>query len=125
MDALPLLVPGVSNVLSGSAWETWGTGTREPSHGDGIGQRGGFNTGDAVAWGLVGFFLITLGVVAGCMGISLTRPRGRSPEHQLIEEVLENEEKLANRSPSGETAGAPWEKPADWWKDGARPDGRE
>ena len=75
------------------------------------------NYGDAVAWGLVAFFLLTLGVVAGCIIALRTRPPGPTREHLLIDEVLSNEDTLAKSTPGLPDGADPWEKPADWWKD--------
>jgi hypothetical protein len=111
MDTLLLIDPGLSEILQRSSlimpvsteWNgTW--------------QNARINHGDAAAWGLVSFFLITLGLVAGCVAASLIRPRGPRREHLLIDEVLRNEDQLAESVPGAAEGRDPWEKPADWWK---------
>ncbi|HEX2750512.1 MAG TPA: hypothetical protein VHM91_21075 [Verrucomicrobiales bacterium] len=113
MDALPLLLPSVSDaaVLPGGYFYS----TQMSTEWNGTWQNARVNRGDAAAWGLVVFFLVTLGLVAGCAAAALTRPRGPSKEHLLIDEVLSNEDQLA-AGPATSSPEAPWEKPADWWK---------
>lgn len=72
---------------------------------------------DLAAIGLVLFLLLTLGVIVGCIIAFRTRPRSVTPEHQLIEEVLQHEEDYAaGRTPGAAADLQPWEKPADWWR---------
>jgi hypothetical protein len=72
--------------------------------------------GDAAAWALLVFLFITLLAIT-CFVMALRfRPPGPKPEHELIEEVQRDEEKLAKSTPGREKGAEPWEKPADWWK---------
>ena len=113
MDALPLLLPSVSDAAVPGGGYPYSTQTS--TEWNGTWQNARVNHGDAAAWALVVFFLVTLGLVAGCVAAALTRPRGPSREHLLIDEVLSNEDQLAG-GPAVSPPGVPWEKPADWWK---------
>ena len=75
------------------------------------------NYGDAAAWALLVFLFITLLAIGCCVMALRFRPPGPKPEHELIEEVQRDEEKLARSTPGREDGASPWEKPADWWKD--------
>jgi hypothetical protein len=110
MNALLLIVPGVSEV-SAVPRSGYAANMQMSAEWNGTWQNARINHGDAAAWALVTFFLVTLGLVAGCVAAALTRPRGPTREHLLIDEVLRNEDQLANGN-----AEAAWEKPEDWWK---------
>jgi hypothetical protein len=115
MDALPLIAPDTnvaSTVPRGS-----GNSAHTSTEWNGTWQGARVNQGDAAAWALVTFFLVTLGLVAGCVAAALTRPRGPRQEHVLIDEVLSNEDQLAGSVPGATEGEAAWEKPADWWKE--------
>jgi hypothetical protein len=112
MDALPLIVPGVSEALAAPRSD-YSSGMQMSTEWNGTWQNARVNHSDAAAWALVVFFLVTLGLVAGCVAAALTRPRGPTREHLLIDEVLRNEDQLATGGQEGEGA---WEKPPDWWK---------
>ncbi len=75
------------------------------------------NYGDAAAWALLVFLFVTLLALACCILALRIRPHGPSPEHDLIEEVQRDEEKLASSTPGRDEKASPWERPADWWKD--------
>ena len=74
------------------------------------------NYGDAAAWALLVFLFVTLLAIACCVMALRFRPPGPKPEHDLIEEVQREEEKLATSTPGLDDGASPWEKPADWWK---------
>ena len=81
-------------------------------------------TGDILAWALVAFLILTMGVIAGCILALRARPAGLTPEQQLIEEVQGNEDALARSSGARDSGEAPpWERDADWWRSGSG-DGR-
>src|SRR5689334_16243859 len=109
MSTLPLIAPDVSEILavyyldrgapslSYRAAEWSGAWNHAASSG----------RGDILAWALVAFFLLTLGVFAGCIIALRTRPAGPTPEQELIEEVQKNEDALAFGNPAGD--GESWE----------------
>lgn len=70
-------------------------------------------TGAPAAFVLIAFLALTVAVILGCFIALRPRRAVSRPEHDLIEEVLRNEDQLAAGSPAG---GDPWEKRADWWK---------
>jgi len=118
MHALSLIVPSVSEAVAVYQFDRAPVPPiRGSTEWNGTLQNLHINYGDAVAWGLVAFFLLTLGVVAGCIIALRTRPPGPTREHLLIEEVLSNEDSLAKSTPGVPEGSDPWEKPADWWKD--------
>ena len=123
MFSLPLSVPDVSEMLAVHYLDRgapsalyhsvqWSGALRGPSAASG--------NGDVLAWGLVMFFLLTMGVIAGCI-ISQrsyrSRAAERAPVQQLIEEVQQNEDAIARGTP--QTEGESWERDGDWWKDEA------
>lgn len=116
MFTLPLLTPGINEVL---AVELLDRGAPSALHRQAelhrVWSQTATGTGDVLAWVLVAFFLLTLGVIAGCIMALRTRPRGPAPEQLLIEEVLQNEDQLAGSDPAA-GAGESWERPADWWR---------
>lgn len=132
MFTLPLTAPEVSEMLA--------VHYLDRAAGDGLyrsaqwnsawqGFRGG--TGDILAWVLVAFFLLTLGVIAGCIIALRSRPAQLTPEQQLIEEVQRDEDELAYGTPTpatgpgsspgtgdgkGDPGSDPWERDPDWWR---------
>ena len=117
MLTLPLLIPDLCEALRTHLISQSGAlaDTRSPEW-NGLWQtaRTHANYGDFAAGALVALFLLTLGVVTGGLIVSILRPRLPTREHLLIDEVLDNEDRLA----SGKIdKPAPWEKPADWWKE--------
>ena len=84
---------------------------------DGTLPRVAPNYGDAAAWALLVFLFATLLAITCCVLALRFRPPGPKPEHDLIDEVLAEEDKFANSTPGREEGASPWEKPADWWKD--------
>ena len=67
-------------------------------------------------WGLLISLLVTLAVIGACIMALRVKGMGPTPEQALIEEVL-REAREEERSGRNRTTGAPWERPADWWKD--------
>jgi hypothetical protein len=122
MLTLPLITPDVSEVLAvhyldrGAPSAVYHAVDRSGAWQAGAGSG---SAGDVLAWALVAFLLLTLGVIAGCI-FARSRPAGPTPEQQLIEEVQRNEDALAQGiTPSAEGASQSWERDADWWrKDG-------
>lgn len=114
MNPLPLHTPGLNQAVAryfldqgaeAALHRTWQAST----------QSAELLTGDSAAWALVVFFLITLTVIF-CSFVAVTsRAAPPGPEHELIEEVLRREDELAGSTPPARN---PWEKPADWWKQG-------
>jgi hypothetical protein len=118
MHALSLLVPSVNEAIAVHLLDrSPGPAIAGSTEWNGSWQHIHPNYGDAAAWALVAFFLLTLGVVAGCIIALRTRPPGPTREHLLIDEVLRNEDSLAKSTPGLPDDADPWEKPADWWKD--------
>jgi hypothetical protein len=116
MDALLLIMPAASEAAA-VPQPVYTSGTQTSTEWNGTWQNARVKNGDAAAWALVVFFLVTLGLVAGCVAAALTRPRGPRREHLLIDEVLRDEDKLAASTPGFTEGGAPWEKSADWWRE--------
>lgn len=121
MFTLPLLAPGVCETLAVHYLDRgapaalyrsaqWNGVWPGPS------PTGGSATGDVLAWVMVAFFLLTMGVIAGCIIALRSRPAGSTPEQLLIEEVQQNEDALARGSMA--TEGEPWERDPDWWRKG-------
>lgn len=73
--------------------------------------------GDTLAWSLMAVLAVTLSLVGGIVW-GLCRPFRQHPPESLAEEVSENPAGPAPPAPAGtrSTEPAPWEKPADWWK---------
>ena len=109
---LPLIAPGISQSL---AAELLDRAASSGSYGSGVWQHAR-GAGDVLAWGLVVCFLLTLGVIAGCILSLRSRPRQPTPEQLLIEEVQRDEDRLAGTAPGPEHDSQPWERPGDWWK---------
>src|SRR5687768_9275837 len=108
MLMLPLITPDVSEVLAvhyldrGAPSALYHAVDRSGAWQAGAGSG---SAGDFLAWSLVAFFLLTLGVIAGCIFALRSRPAGPTPEQELIEEVQRNEDALAQgTTPSGEGA---------------------
>lgn len=73
--------------------------------------------GSAAAGAMLVSLLLALLMMAAGLGWQMLRRRAASlsPEQALIEEVLGEEKKIPSSTVRDDTA-APWEKPADWWK---------
>lgn len=117
MFSLPLIVPGVCGILAEHYLDRGAPAALYQSAGWGGGWRGpsaGSSSGDILAWVLVAFFLLTLGVIAGCIIALRSRPAALTPEQLLIEEVQQNEDALARGTAPAE--GESWERDGDWWR---------
>lgn len=113
------MVPGVSEALAAHLFDrASGMAVQGSAEWNGRLQSARVHYGDVAAWALVCFFLLAVGVVAGCIIALRTRPPGPTREHLLIDEVLRNEDTLAKSTPGTEEGASPWEKPVDWWKQG-------
>jgi len=119
MLTLPLLAPRISEALA-AEWLDRGAAAAlaQQAEMQRAWPRGVSSTGDVLAWVLAAFFLLTLGVIAGCILALRTKPRALAPEQALIEEVQRDEEALARSDPDKADGGESWERPADWWQRG-------
>jgi hypothetical protein len=117
MSTLPLLAPRISEALAADLLDR---GASAALYRQEELQRAwtpaGAGAGDVLAWVLVAFFLLAMGVLAGCILALRSRPRPPAPEQLLIEEVQQNEDALAAGDPDRTEGGESWERPADWWK---------
>lgn len=118
MNVLPLAIPGVSESLAAYFFDRASRPViRGSTQWNGVWQSTAAHYGDALAWALVAFLLLSLGVVAGCcITVLRSRPPGPTREQLLIDEVLRNEDQLASGSVVSQPGNVPWERPADWWK---------
>lgn len=117
MSALPLLAPRISEALAAELLDRGASSALyRQAEWNGLARSAPSGTGDVLAWALVAFFLLTLGVIAGCILALRSRPQQPTPEQLLIEEVQRDEDALAGSEPDRAPDAAPWEKPADWWK---------
>lgn len=115
MFSLPLLAPQISEALAAELLDrAAATVTRQAGVWDGVWRETAARSGDMLAWALVAFSLLGMGVFVGCILALRTRPRQPTPEQLLIEEVQRDEDRLAGTVP--DEGRQSWERPADWWK---------
>jgi hypothetical protein len=115
MLSLPLLAPQISEALAAELQDRGAaTVARQAGAWDGVWRETAARSGDMLAWALVAFFLLCMGVFAGCILALRMRPRRPTPEQLLIEEVQRDEDRLAGTAP--DEGRQSWERPADWWK---------
>ena len=116
MDALLLSFPGPLQAVAGHLTD------REPlsSGGREIAWSGAEQAAVAghqawLWWGLMITLLVTLAVIGACIMALRVRGTGPTPEQALIDEVLREAREEERRGRRTEPR-APWERPADWWK---------
>ena len=120
MFTLPLIAPDVSEILAVHYLDRGAPSAQYRAvEWTGAWHHASSGNGDILAWGLVVCFLLTLGVVAGCVLSLRSRPVALTPEQELIEEVQQNEDALALGGTPAAAEGESWERDPEWWrKDG-------
>ena len=75
---------------------------------------------DTLTWSLLGVLGLTLAMVTAC-GLGIYRQFRRSTPEQDLLEAIKREARLpgpvSTPLPKQAPGKAPWERPADWWKD--------